>query len=481
VATIGKSISLRGLCIYDKIGQSCVVGHSAISGKVSLSNLGDSWQSKHHVSAAKELFHFVKPLMVERRAIAELLASAGRLLLEYNESTGNIHRSLTATASALTRDKLEVSVHYGGVLISIGDDPPEFTPIKELRYNATLQARVHSILDDVRRGKLDVASALAKLQHAETTTPRHPRAVAVVVLGIAAAALAAILGADWSAILTVGISSALGLFARQELGRRHFALLTLPLVAAFLGAVFGGIAIRMGWTYTPALVLVVPSLMLVPGPHLINGLLDLMDNYLPMSLARLGLATSILTASALGIVLGMELTIFGPAASDQSFGTAHLNLISDMFLAGVVTCGFAMFYNASWPQIGMAIAGGMIGHGLRYVALEAGCRLEVATFVGSIAVGVIAAFIARNYKTPFAVIAFAGAVTMMPGLQMYRALGGALQLAHTKTAAESSLVAGALGNALQASFTVAALALGLVLGLRIISIFTRKSANVAVY
>ena len=109
--------------------------------------------------------------------------------------------------------------------------------------------------------------------------------------------------------------------------------------------------------------------MLVPGPHLINGLLDLIDNYLPMSIARLGLATAIVVASTLGIILGIELTLSGPPAVRQSFATDHLNLISDVLLAGVVTCGFAMYYNANWSQIGMAVLGGMAGHGVRYVAL----------------------------------------------------------------------------------------------------------------
>src|SRR5262249_59046633 len=98
------------------------------------------------------------------------------------------------------------------------------------------------------------------------------------------------LGADAGAAGAVGLATALGLLARQELGRRHFSLLALPLTAALIGAVCGGVAIRLGWTRTPGLALIVPALMLVPGPHLINGVLDLIDNHLPMSMARLGLA-----------------------------------------------------------------------------------------------------------------------------------------------------------------------------------------------
>jgi hypothetical protein len=72
-------------------------------------------------------------------------------------------------------------------------------------------------------------------------------------------------------------------------------------------------AIRLGLSRTPSLALIVPTLMPVPGPHLINGSLDLIDNHLPMSRAQLGLAAGILLAGTLGIVLGVDLTLPGPS------------------------------------------------------------------------------------------------------------------------------------------------------------------------
>jgi uncharacterized membrane protein YjjP (DUF1212 family) len=401
-----------------------------------------------------------------RRLQTGLLVHAGRLLLEYNESTGEIHRALEATSRALTDEPCHVAVSYGGVAVSLAGEAPAMMPVRELRYNTAVQARVHTILERVRRGEVEPAAALDQLARVEADTPRHPRGVAILVLGLAAAALAALLGADAGAVGVAGLASGLGLLARQELGRRHFSLLTLPLTAALVGAVLGGLAIRLGWTRTPELVLIVPALMVVPGPHLINGVLDLIDNYLPMSLARLGLATGILLASALGIVLGVELTLHGPPLPEQGANADHHNLVSTVFLAGIVTCGFAVFYNTAWGQVGMAAVGGVTGNGLRFLALEAGCRLEVATFLGSLAVGVVSARMARSGKTPVAVIAFAGAVTMMPGLHIYRALGGALHLTRLTNETSPAAMAGTLGNALQAGLVVSGLALGLVLGAR---------------
>jgi uncharacterized membrane protein YjjP (DUF1212 family) len=404
--------------------------------------------------------------MDTRRVHTELLVHAGRLLLEYNESTGAIHRALTATARALTDEPCHVAVSYGSVAVSLGGEAPVLMPVRELRYNTAVQARVRSILEQVRRGEIEPVTGLAQLHGVEAGTPRHSRWVAVGALGAAAAALAGLLGADVGALVVAGVTTALGLLARQELGRRHFGLLVLPLTAALIGAVLGGLAIRLGWTGTPGLVLIVPALMLVPGPHLINGVLDLIDNHLPMSVARLGLSLGILLAGALGIVLGAELTLPGPLPPEQGANAEHLNLVSDMVLAGIVTCGFAVFYNTAWAAVGMAAVGGMAGHGLRFLALEADCTLVVATFLGGLAVGVISAGIARFGKMPVAVIAFAGAVTMMPGLHMYRALAGALQLARQTNAADPAALVGTLGNALEACLVVSGLALGLVLGAR---------------
>jgi uncharacterized membrane protein YjjP (DUF1212 family) len=404
--------------------------------------------------------------MDARRAQLELLAHAGRLLLEYNESAGEIHRALAATARALTGDDCGVAVSYSGLAVTLAGEGPLLMPVRELRYNTAVQTRLHAILRQVRRGELDAAAALVRLHAVEADSPKHPPGVVMVLLGVGAAALAGLLGADAGAVSVAALSTSLGLPVRSWLHRRRFSLLALPLAAAFVGALLGGAAIRFGWTSTPGLVLIVPCLMIVPGPHLINGLLDLVDNHVPMSLARLGLAAGILLAAGLGLLVGVRLTLPDLPEVKLNFGNDQLNLVTDMLLAGLVTCAFAVYYNAAWSLVRLAIVGGMIGHGLRFLALESGWTLEAASFVGGFAVGLVAAWMARSSKTPLAAIAFSGAVTMMPGLQMYSALRGALQLAQRKTDAAADVVTATLANGFQAAAVAGALALGLVVAAR---------------
>ena len=54
----------------------------------------------------------------------ELLAHAGRLLLEYDESTEAIHRTLTATSRALSDEACQVAVSYSGVAVSLAGEAP---------------------------------------------------------------------------------------------------------------------------------------------------------------------------------------------------------------------------------------------------------------------------------------------------------------------------------------------------------------------
>ena len=75
--------------------------------------------------------------------------------------------------------------------MSVAGDGPLLMPIRELRYNATLQTRVHSILRLVRRGDLEPSTALVQLKRVEADAPRHSRWLAVLLLGFAAASLAA--------------------------------------------------------------------------------------------------------------------------------------------------------------------------------------------------------------------------------------------------------------------------------------------------
>ncbi len=134
--------------------------------------------------------------MRDRQLECELLLQAGRLLLEYNESTAEIHRALAATAKSLSLADCQVAVSYGGIAVTLAGGNPAMQTARALRYNSAVQTRVHGILEQVRGGKLDAPAALARVATVEAETQKVAPWLAALVLGAAAASLAGLLGAD---------------------------------------------------------------------------------------------------------------------------------------------------------------------------------------------------------------------------------------------------------------------------------------------
>ncbi len=290
-------------------------------------------------------------------------------MLEYNVRSKSLERAIDRIARHLGVN-VQTVVGYREVTLALADGRGLHTRAPELRINVAVSAGALHVIEELCLDRIGLDEATKSLETLERLAPRHRRWVVAALFGLAASAIAWLLRADWGAIVVSGLSSAVGLIARQELARRPVVLFAQPFAAGLIGAAIGGLAIRLGWTATPGFCLIVPALMLVPGPHLINSVNDMLDNHVQTGICRLALAMGILIATALGVVLGGWLTL-GPATLSTSPSEAMpLTLPLDMALAGVAACGFGAFYNAPWRVLWVSILCGMVGHGLRYVGLD---------------------------------------------------------------------------------------------------------------
>jgi uncharacterized membrane protein YjjP (DUF1212 family) len=404
-------------------------------------------------------------------ATLRVLQSSARLLLEYNVRAHELERAIERIARHVGVH-VQAVVGYREVTLTTAEGHGLQARAPELRVIA-VGASAQRVIDDLCLDRIGLDEAERKLEGMERLAPRHGRWVVAALFGLAASALAWLLRADWGAIAVSGVSSALGLIGRQELARRSVILFTQPFAAGLIGAALGGVAIRLGWTATPGLCLIVPALMLVPGPHLINSVHDLLENHMQTGVCRLALGMGILIAAALGVVLGAWLTLGLATLSTAPSGAMRLTLPLDVALAGVAACGFATFYNAPWRVVWVSILCGMMGHGLRYLGLDH-LGVGISTLLACLAIGLMANVASDRLRLPFSAVAFAGAVPMMPGVFMYQSIAGALRLSAAGSAADPALAAATVALSFKAVFVVAAMAIGLLVGARLATLAHRQ-------
>ena len=123
-----------------------------------------------------------------------------------------------------------------------------------------------------------------------------------------ASALAIIFGADRLApLFLIGASAGLGGLLRRAIGRLNANPFLPAFAAALLAGLIGVAADDLGLARADQLIVVCPCMVLVPGPHFLNGAIDLTRTRIPLGIARLAFAGLIVAAICAGVLLGLTL------------------------------------------------------------------------------------------------------------------------------------------------------------------------------
>src|SRR5260370_7084580 len=80
-----------------------------------------------------------------------------------------------------------------------------------------------------------------------------------------------------------------------------------PFCAALLAGIIGGFAVRYQLSSPLRLVAVCPCMILVPGPHVLNGMMDLSVARISLGSSRLLYAGLVVLAISAGLLLGLGL------------------------------------------------------------------------------------------------------------------------------------------------------------------------------
>lgn len=278
-----------------------------------------------------------------------------------------------------------------------------------------------------------------------------------------ATALAIIFGSRQPLELAIiAVVAGIGGLVRRQLGRFHVSLVGQALGAALIAGITASAVHAGSTTNLSLLVALCPAMVLVPGPHLLNGLLDLAGLHIGIGIGRLTYALTILAAICAGLILGLIATGGLPPSNAA---VNEPTILVDTAAAAVAGASYSVYFGLRPRHLIWPVAIGAFAHVVRYVLLyQLDYNGAVAAFAACLVTGLLLTPVAHRMHLPFAGIGFASVVALVPGVLVFRATSGIVELANSPTTDLLLATASDLANAL---LTMLAMGAGLVIAHRL--------------
>jgi uncharacterized membrane protein YjjB (DUF3815 family) len=234
-----------------------------------------------------------------------------------------------------------------------------------------------------------------------------------------------------------------------------------PFSAALLAGVAGAVAMRLPLGAAQGLVAVCPCMILVPGPHLLNGTLDVARARIALGIARIAYAGTTILTICTGLLFGLAL---GGVDLPVSAASPPAPLAADVLAAGIAVAAYGTFFAMPWRLLPIPMATGMLAHAARWVTIAGlGGSVETGAFVACLLVGIVVTPIVDRLRLPFAAFAFASVVSLIPGVFLFRMAGGLVALVTQADRASPALLLGVVTDGTVALLIMLAMAFGLIL------------------
>ncbi len=395
-----------------------------------------------------------------REEAVDTVALAASLLFTHGQTTERTVVAAQQFGRALGVP-IRVLPHWGELVVALDHaSAPEVVPAAPLGVNMGTVLAVQTVIDQVVDGAIPAAEARAAIE-AAGRTPSASTLRFALFAAIGAAALGVIFGVfDVVSLLLIAVSAGLGALARRGLGKLGGNAFLEPLSAALIAGVIGAAAGRLHLSSAQSLVAFCPCMVLVPGPHILSGAIDLARTRITLGVARLTYAGLIVLMVCTGLLVGTAIA----GGVLQAAPSATAPFAADVIAAGCAVASFGTFFSMPWRLLPLPIAVGMLGHAARWALITMlGVNAATAAFISCLLVGLIVAPIIDRLRLPFAAAGFTAVVSMMPGFFLFRAASGLIALVAAGPHAPADLVPGVVANGVTAFLIILAMTLGLIL------------------
>jgi uncharacterized membrane protein YjjB (DUF3815 family) len=273
-----------------------------------------------------------------------------------------------------------------------------------------------------------------------------------------------------SAMALIFLSAGAGAYLRRYVARFGANAIVQAFLAALLAGIIGAYGVRWNVSSELRLIAVCPCMVLVPGPHILNGALDLFGTRIVLGGARLGYAGLILAAICCGLIAGLalygETLPIAPAGRD-------IGLWPLILAAAIAAASYSVFFSLPLQFLGWPIAAAVLADTARWEATIF-FHLGPASGAGlaALVAGVILVPVSRCRHLAFAGIGFAAIVSLIPGVLAFRIAAGLFALPTASSAQAVPLVQAIVMDGTTALLIIAAMTIGIVIPKHLYDAFT---------
>ena len=410
----------------------------------------------------------------------DLLLKTGQMLVESAADTNRIIRNMNRVAAflGLPEEHLHIYVQFNMLMVNLSDDEHSFTKFQRCTKHGINMTTISLI------SKLSwkaIAEDYTIEQYAEElekikNRPRNYTPLQVAIgTGFACGGFCIQFGCDWMAFFYASLAAAIGMYLRGFLLRRGYNNYMGIAVAAFVSTILAYLTMFLpdSWTSTPLHPLLACALFIVPGVPLINFVDDMLDNYIQVGLTRAINTFLIIVAMSFGIAFFLKISNFDLTQFYKIPMIPHNTYIDYAVAAAISAMGFSMIFNIPRRLLWVVAIGGIIavctrnfvnlGPSNNNIGLDMG--LAIGSLAGSTLISLLCIKAVHWFHTPHHVISIPSVIPMVPGVLMYRALVGLIEM---------SGVVGELTNAVKFGMGSAITIMCIALGVAIPNVFARK-------